>query len=74
MYRPPGIQEPIEEKSSKRLIVLSVCILLLVCVGAAFFLIQKYNIQITKQDAAAGARIDRNAEPGVVELAPADLA
>ena len=60
MYRAPGIQEPVEEKSSKLLVICSVCIILLICGGAAFFLMQKYNIQFTKQDKAADSKIDQD--------------
>ncbi|MBW2441006.1 MAG: trypsin-like peptidase domain-containing protein [Deltaproteobacteria bacterium] len=72
MYRQPGIQEPVEKKNSSLLVVCSVCIVLLICGGAAFFLMQKYNIQITAQNDATGSSSDRHHEPAVAERATAD--
>ena len=74
MYRPPGIQqEPVEEKSSKMLIVCTLCIVLLICGGAAFFLMQKFNIQVTAQDDPKSASIDRGGESAVSEFDAVDL-
>ncbi len=73
MYRPPGIQqEPVEEKSSKLLMVCTVCIVLLICGGAAFFLMQKFNIQVIAQDDAKGSKIDLNSKSAVSEIDTAD--
>ena len=65
MYSQPGIQKPAEKKSSTLIIVCFACVALLICAGAGFFLMQKYNIQITKQDDGASPRSD--VEPDVIE-------
>jgi hypothetical protein len=65
VYRQPGIQKPAEKKSSAFMIVCFACVALLICAGAGFFLMQKYNIQITSQDEAASPRSD--VEPDVIE-------
>ena len=65
MYSQPGIQKPAEKKSSTLTIVCFACVALLICAGAGFFLMQKYNIQITKQDDGASPRSD--VEPDVIE-------
>ena len=73
MYRPPGIQqEPVEEKSSKLLMVCTVCIILLICGGSAFFLMQKFNIQVIAQDDAKGSKIDLNNKSAASEIGTAD--
>ena len=73
MYKPPGIQqEPVQEKSSKLLMVCMVCIILLICGGAAFFLMQKYNIQVTAQDDANSSKIDLSSKSAVSEIGAAD--
>jgi hypothetical protein len=58
VYSQPGIQKPAEKKSSTLIIVCFACVALLICAGAGFFLMQKYNIQITKQDNEASPRSD----------------
>jgi S1-C subfamily serine protease len=65
VYSQPGIQKPAEKKSSTLMIVCFACVALLISAGAGFFLMQKYNIQITKQDEAASPRSD--VEPDVIE-------
>ena len=58
MYSQPGIQKPSEKKSSTLIIVCFACVALLVCAGAGFFLMQKYNILITKHDSEASPQSD----------------
>ena len=65
MYNQPHVHKPAEKKSSWLIIVCFACIALLICGGAAFFLMQKYNIRITEQDEGASPRSDY--EPDVIE-------
>jgi S1-C subfamily serine protease len=58
VYSQPGIQKPAEKKSSTLIAACFACIALLICVGAGFFLMQKYNIQITDQNDEASLRSD----------------
>jgi S1-C subfamily serine protease len=65
VYSQPGIQKPAEKKSSTLIIVCCACVALLICAGAGFFVMQKYNIQITEQGDGASPRSD--VEPDVIE-------
>ena len=49
MYSQPGIQKPAPKKGPGLIIACFACIVLVIGIGAGFFLMQKYNFQITKQ-------------------------
>jgi len=65
VYSQPGIQKHAPKKSSALIIACFACIVLVIGIGAGIFLMQKYNIQITKQDDDASPRSD--VEPDVIE-------
>ena len=70
MYSQPGIQKPTPKKGPGFIIACFACIVLVIGIGAGFFLIQKYNFQITKQGDDLSPRSD--VAPDVIEPSTVD--